>query len=161
MAKANAKKQDAATILIIEDELDVRDTLARLLTAEGYNVRLASNGWEGLLALDNPPHLVLLDIMLPGMDGYMFLKSMRGQRTYQAIPVVVLTALDVDDVTPKLRPYGVGHVIAKSDSVFPKLKAAIRTLVGKPRPHARVSLSQPGSAIRPHLELYMKMLAWS
>ena len=151
----------APSVLIIEDDLDTRDVLGRLLTAEGYSVRLAANGWEGLLALDNPPQLILLDIMLPGMDGYMFLNSLRGQRTYQGIPVIVVTAKDVAEVEPRVRPHGVAHVIAKNDSVFPKLKAAMRIVLNQPRPHARVNLPEPGSLVRPYLDAYLKMLAWS
>ena len=151
----------APTILIVEDDIDTRDMLGRLLTAEGYGVRLASNGWEALLALDNPPHLILLDIMLPGMDGYAFLRSMRGQQTYQGIPVVVLTALDAGEVAAKVRPHGVEHVISKGDSVFPRLKATIRNVLGQPKPHARVNLPEPGSMVRPYLDVYLKTLAWS
>ena len=148
-----------ASVLIIEDDLDTRDIMGRLLTAEGYAVRLASNGWEGLIALDPPPHVILLDIMLPGMDGYAFLKSLRGQRTYQSIPVIVVTAKDVAEVEPRVRPHGVEHVIAKNDRVFPKLKAVMKTTLTRPKPHARVNLPG-GSAIRPFLDLYGKMLGW-
>jgi CheY-like chemotaxis protein len=155
------KQRDNPTILIIEDDLDTRDVMSRLLSAEGYNVRLAANGWEGLVALENPPQVVLLDIMLPGMDGYTFLRSLRAQRTYQQIPVIVVTGKDLAEVVPKVREHGVAHVIAKNDSVFPKLKAAIRTVVGKPRPHARVNLTEHANVLRWHLGLYLKMLAWS
>lgn len=148
-------------ILVIEDNLDTRDMLARLLSAEGYCVRVAANGWEGLLAMDDPPSLILLDMMLPGMDGFMFLKSLRGQQNFQAVPVVVLTALDVAEVEPKVRQHGVEHVISKGDSVFPRLKTTIRGLLGRPQPHARVELPEPGSMVRPYLDVYMKMLAWS
>ena len=165
MTKAMDKPRAAETIqpsiLIIEDDIDTRDMLSRLLTAEGYSVRVAANGWEGLLAMESPPHLVLLDMMLPGMDGFMFLKSMRGQRTFQAIPVVVLTAMDADDVTSRVLQLGVEHVISKGDSVYPKLRTAIKVVLGRPRPHARVSLPEPGSMIRPYLDVYLKMLAWS
>lgn len=156
------KRKDVATVLIVEDEADARDVLARVLTAEGYNVSVAANGWEGLLVVgENPPHLIVLDMMMPCMDGMMFLRSLRGQRTYQHLPVIVLTAMDAAEIAPKVRPLGVQHVIAKGDSVFPKLKAAMRTVLGRPRPHARVVFPEPGSTVRPYLNLYMKVLAWS
>jgi DNA-binding response OmpR family regulator len=154
-------QRDAATVLIIEDDLDTRDVMGRLLSAAGYSVRLAANGWEGLVALDDPPQLILLDIMLPGMDGYTFLKSLRAQRTYQSIPVIVVTGKDVAEVESRVRPHGVRHVIAKDDAVFPKLKAAIRTVLNRPPPpHARVNLPERGIAFRPYLAVYLKMLAW-
>jgi len=149
-----------ASVLIIEDDLDTRDIMGRLLTAEGYAVRLASNGWEGLIALDPPPHVILLDIMLPGMDGYTFLKSLRGQRAFQSIPVIVVTAKDVAEVEPRVRAHGVEHVIAKNDRVFPRLKAAMKTTLTRPKPHARVNLPAERSAIRPFLDVFGKMLGW-
>lgn len=103
--------------------MDNAGTAAR--AGERYSTRIAANGWEALLAVETPPSLILLDIMLPGMDGFMFLNSLRGQRTHQAIPVVVLTAMDVAEVVSKVRPHGVEHVISKGDNVFPQLKTAI------------------------------------
>jgi CheY-like chemotaxis protein len=155
-----AKDREQRTILIIEDDVVARDALARLLTLEGYNIRLASNGWEALLNVgEHPPHLIVLDMMLPGMDGFTFLSSLRAQRTFQSIPVIVLTALDVRKISARLRALGVNHVIAKNDTSFPKLQAAIKKVVGKPHPHARVTLPDRGFAIRPFLDMYLKMLA--
>jgi CheY-like chemotaxis protein len=71
-------------------------------------------------------------MMLPGMDGCMFVRSLRGQRTFQHLPVVVVTAMDVREVAPKVRPLGVQHVIAKGDLVFLKLKSAMRAVSGSP-----------------------------
>jgi CheY-like chemotaxis protein len=153
--------RDQRTILIIEDDVDTRDLLARLLSAEGYGVRLAGNAWEALLMLESPPHLIVLDVMLPGMDGFAFLRSLRGQRTYQAIPVVVFTAMETEMVAARVRPYGVAHVVPKDDTMYPRLQSAIRKVLGQPRPHARVELPEPGSIVRPYLDLYVKMLLCS
>src|SRR5688572_6510824 len=122
----------APSILIVEDDMDTRDMLARLLTGEGYSVRICANGWEALLAVENPPDLILLDMMLPGMDGASFLKSLRGQKDGRAVPVVVLTALDVSEVTAKVQGLGVLHILPKHGNLFPLLKDTLKRVLPKP-----------------------------
>lgn len=80
------------TILLIEDNLDIRDLLREYLTEHGYVVRVASNGRQGLQeARHAAPDLVLLDIMMPEMDGLDFLRAFRAD--FQT-PVIALTARD-------------------------------------------------------------------
>ena len=149
------------TILLIEDDLDTRDMLARVLSGEGYAVKVAANGWEGLLAAENPPpDLILLDIMLPGMDGVSFMRSLRNTAALRNVPVIVVTALDVADVEQKMRSYNVAQIISKNDSLFPKLKAALKRTLEQPRPTNRVELPPQGELLRPYLDLYFKMPAW-
>ncbi|OUM93842.1 MAG: DNA-binding response regulator [Thermobacillus sp. ZCTH02-B1] len=117
----------AERILVIEDE----PTLARLLTynlsQEGYEATVADNGVEGLqLALRQPFDLILLDIMLPGMDGLEILTKLRrhGVRT----PVIILTARNAEDeVVQGLRhgaddymtkPFGVAELLARVAAVL-------------------------------------------
>ena len=135
--------------------------LARVLSGEGYAVKVAANGWEGLLAAENPaPDLILLDIMLPGMDGVSFMRSLRNTAALANVPVIVVTALDVADVERKMRDYNVAQIISKNDSLFPKLKAALKRTLEQPRPINRVELPRQRELIRPYLDLYFKMLAW-
>ncbi|MDB5057436.1 MAG: DNA-binding response regulator [Chloroflexi bacterium] len=83
-----------ARILVVEDEPTVSDVVARYLRREGYQVGLASDGNEGLrMALQCQPDLVVLDIMLPGLDG---LEVCRRLRATCQTPVIMLTA-KVDD----------------------------------------------------------------
>ena len=110
------------TILLIEDDMDTRDLLVRVLSAEGFGVRLAANGWEGLLAVESPPDLILLDIMLPGMDGVSFLRSLRNTHGYERVPVVVVTALDIADIADRVKPFGVQQIISKGDNLLGQLK---------------------------------------
>ena len=78
-------------ILVIEDEKAIADILAFNLKREGYGVMSAYDGNEGLrLALVEKPHLILLDIMLPGIDGYEVCSRVR--RSDPAIPIIMLTA---------------------------------------------------------------------
>lgn len=80
------------TLLLIEDNFDIRDMLRDYLTEHGYTVRVASNGRQGLQeARQAAPDLVLLDIMMPEMDGLDFLRAFRAD--FQ-VPVIVLTARD-------------------------------------------------------------------
>lgn len=100
-------------VLIIEDDLDIRETLKMILESEGYHVGTAPNGKLGLELLTHPPHppdLILLDLMMPVMNGYEFLeKKNELPQELKAIPVVVLSALQ--PTTPSL--LGVQETLGK------------------------------------------------
>ncbi len=102
-------------VLLIDDEPDIR-LIAELSLAEvgGMAVSLASSGEEGLrLALKNPPDVILLDVMMPQMDGITTLATLRRYPTLRAIPVIFLTArVQRNDRADYLR-YGACGVIAK------------------------------------------------
>ena len=83
-----------AKILVIDDEIDILDLLEMLLTTEGYEVFQASNGVDGLLYADiHQPDLILLDLMMPGMDGYAVISSLKDKPSVANIPVIMLTAM--------------------------------------------------------------------
>ena len=113
-------------ILVIEDEERIAQFLERGLTFEGYRVQLADDGQEGLnLARQNPPDLVILDLMLPGMDG---LEVCRRLRAASDIPIVILTARDTvedrvigldsgaDDYL--LKPFSLDELLARLRALF-------------------------------------------
>jgi len=81
-------------ILIVEDDGDLARLEAEVLEAAGYRTAVASNGWEALryLRTNNPPDLILLDMMMPVMDGWKFREEQRKWPSLASIPVVVLTA---------------------------------------------------------------------
>lgn len=81
-------------ILIVEDDKDIRDILKTSLELEGYNVKIAENGKEGLEILPsmNTPCMILLDLMMPVMDGWAFAEAMSKDMKLAAIPIVVVTA---------------------------------------------------------------------
>jgi two-component system chemotaxis response regulator CheY len=85
-----------ARILVVDDDRDARAALAALLNAEGYEVVAVTNGEEALAVLrrDGAVRLVLLDLMMPVMDGFTFLRERALDRTLGAVPVVVTSALD-------------------------------------------------------------------
>ena len=82
-------------ILIVEDDLDILDALQSLLTDEGYTVFTASNGKEGLEKLKTieVPCLVLLDLMMPVMNGWEFLEAKKSDVVIATIPVIIVSAL--------------------------------------------------------------------
>ncbi|MFQ3633194.1 response regulator transcription factor [Roseiflexus sp.] len=81
-----------STILIVEDEAEIAGYLRRGLTFEGYNIELAADGRQALdIARERPPDLVVLDLMLPGIDG---LEVARRLRAVSDVPIIMLTARD-------------------------------------------------------------------
>ncbi|MEJ7735002.1 MAG: response regulator [Polyangiaceae bacterium] len=88
-------------ILLVDDDTDVRETLQELLQEEGFDVRMAANGAEALGVLEDlqcaPPDVILLDIMMPVMDGPQFLESYAARPELPVVPVVVMSALQVRD----------------------------------------------------------------
>lgn len=93
------------TILLIEDNRDYAATLKANLERDGHDVRVAVTGVAGLeAAKEEPPDLVVLDLMLPAMDGFIVLQRMRDQGL--GMPVLIMTALGTEE--EKLRGFGLG-----------------------------------------------------
>ncbi len=114
------------TILVIEDDRKTGDYLKRGLTESGYQVDLARSGTDGLhLALANPYELIVLDVMLPGIDGWQIMSALRAKRD---LPVIFLTARD--HVTDRIRglELGADDYLVKPFS-FTELLLRIRTLL--------------------------------
>src|SRR4051812_36434591 len=82
-------------ILIVEDDAPIRDMLEEVLEEEGYPVQSTANGQEALTALhalSKPPKLILLDLMMPVMDGWTFRQMQIQDPVLRGIPVVILSA---------------------------------------------------------------------
>jgi len=81
------------TILIIEDQADMRENIATILHMEGYEVLEAGDGREGLnVAREDKPDLILCDVMMPKIDGHGVLQALRADRTISGTPFIFLTA---------------------------------------------------------------------
>lgn len=90
MGLFNRKKK----ILIVEDEPDIAESLKARLDLEDFEVQLAGKGEEGVtLARKQKPDLIILDVMLPGIDGYEVCKILKEDPKTQKIPILILTAL--------------------------------------------------------------------
>jgi CheY-like chemotaxis protein len=83
-------------VLIVEDDADLREMMAQLLALEGYQTAAVANGREALeyLQQEDAPNLILLDLMMPVMDGWEFRRHQQANPALAAVPVVVLSALD-------------------------------------------------------------------
>ena len=80
-------------ILMVEDEQDIREAVQARLKSRGYTVTLAADGEEGLRKVKSEnPDLVLLDIVMPKLDGWQVLKAIRNDEATRELPVVMLTA---------------------------------------------------------------------
>jgi diguanylate cyclase (GGDEF)-like protein len=98
-----------ADILIVDDKVENLKLLADLLTQQGYSVRKAINGRLAVMAAQSqPPDLVLLDIMMPEMNGYEVCRLLRAAPATQAIPVIFLSSLD--DVADKVQAFEAGGI---------------------------------------------------
>lgn len=90
--------QPLQTLLVVDDDLDIRDALQDVFELEGYAVLLAADGLEALAQLrqvETPPGLILLDLMMPRMDGFAFREALRHDSALSDIPVLVASA-DLD-----------------------------------------------------------------
>src|SRR5438034_634386 len=83
-------------VLIVEDDNDLRDMMAQLLMLEGFQTAAVANGREALEYLNSGarPDVILLDLMMPIMDGWEFRRRQQADPTVSAVPVIVLSALD-------------------------------------------------------------------
>jgi DNA-binding response OmpR family regulator len=87
-------KNTTKTILIVEDEASLSQALVEKFKSEGFSILEASNGLDGLeKAIEHHPDLILLDIIMPKMDGITMMKKLRVDRWGEKVPVIVLTNL--------------------------------------------------------------------
>ncbi len=85
----------AGSVLIVEDDHDIRECISELLATQGFQVHQASDGREGLELLESTrPGVVVLDLMMPVMTGWEFLEEQKRRPTVARVPVVVVTASD-------------------------------------------------------------------
>ena len=131
------------TILVVEDEEDIRELLKYNLEKEGYQVFGAATGEEGLRAVrDRRPDLILLDLMLPGLDGLEVCRRIRGEAQTQPLPIIMLTAKGEEaDIVTGLE-LGADDYIVKPFS--PRvLLARLRAALAAPQPTAPAANRSP------------------
>ncbi|HEX8829843.1 MAG TPA: response regulator [Longimicrobium sp.] len=92
---AASQRTGGASVLIAEDHEDSRDALCTLLEAFGYQVHLATNGYEAVAeARARRPDLILMDMMMPGMDGLEATRTLRADPDFPQVPIVAVTAME-------------------------------------------------------------------
>lgn len=111
-------------ILVVDDEKDLVDLVKIRLEANKYEVVTAYNGKEGIKkAKDDKPDLILLDIMMPEMDGFMVIKELRKKEITKNIPIIIVTAKD--KMKGLFEPEGIVDYVVKpftSDEILLRIK---------------------------------------
>jgi CheY-like chemotaxis protein len=126
--EAAAAQRACASIMIVEDDPDIRDSLRYILENEGYRVMTAENGQEAfdVLAKIPRPCLILLDLMMPVMNGWEFLDQRQGDVALATIPVVIVSA-----ITDRAKSAQASGFIKKPVDLA-RLIEAVTTYCGKP-----------------------------
>jgi len=102
------------TILLLEDDKNLRETLVDIFEIQGFEVVTATNGVEVLTFLDEvAPNLIVSDVMMPEMDGFEFLKRIKKNPQMENTPVIMLTANTLQEVKYKGLEYGANDYITK------------------------------------------------
>jgi len=129
-------KGNSNKVLVVEDDADSRDVLVRMLASDGWLVAEASNGFEALAELARSvPGVVLLDLMMPAMDGFELIEEMNRRHDWRTIPVIVVTARDL---TPDDRQRLNGHVsrvlqkgVYTREELLQQVGELVRSRIGK------------------------------
>lgn len=140
--------QPRQTVLIVDDNIDTVELLRKRLKAEGYNTEEAYDGEEALKKVqESLPDLIVLDVMMPKMDGYEVCRRLKTDERTKLIPVIMLTAKS--DVESKVRGFDIG-----ADDYVPKpfdyreLSARIRSLLIKKKESEKVIEEERTEAVR-------------
>ena len=151
-------------ILIVEDDFDISNMLRIFFTGQGYNVEVAARGNDALeMCRQQVPDLVVLDIMLPDMDGYAVCKSMRTTTRTSHIPIIFLTQKDERSDKIAGLELGADDYITKPFDIE-ELKLRVGTAI---RNHQRLNMTNPTSGlpssrlIEDQLRSLMRMQDWS
>lgn len=122
------KSHEARTILIVEDEKPLLAVLGDRFEREGYNVLKASNGKEGLeVAKANHPHIILLDLLMPVMDGKSMLIQLRDTPELKKTPVIVLTnAGEVENIKVTQHYFDAVEFLIKSNVTMDQIVKRVK-----------------------------------
>lgn len=114
-------------VLIVDDDQDANERLMEMLSRDGWNCRMALNGTEGLHTLaEYQPDLVLVDLIMPEMDGYAFIREVRKNAQWNALPLVVMTATDVTSAQVRQLSNETAGIVQKGSLPLADLVADLR-----------------------------------
>jgi signal transduction histidine kinase/DNA-binding response OmpR family regulator len=114
-------------VLVVEDDEETREMMCRILRKEGYGVAEATNGQEALARVEaRPPDLILLDLMMPVMDGFEFTAELRKVEGWRGIPIIVCTAKDLSPEERKSLSGVVEGILQKQASGLEELMDQVR-----------------------------------
>jgi CheY-like chemotaxis protein len=122
-------------VLLVEDDPATREVMMRTLEKADWQVTEAGNGREALEQLARQkPRLILLDLMMPVMDGFDFLLEMRARAEWQDIPVIVLTAKDLTEEDRRMLSGRVEQIVEKGARAHDQVVNLIRQVVDQHTP---------------------------
>jgi two-component system alkaline phosphatase synthesis response regulator PhoP len=140
------------TILVVDDDKDIVELLKYNFQKEGYSVRTARNGKEALVEVKNHPDLIILDIMMPELDGHEVIKQLKKDDRTAGIPIIFLTAkgtegdeilgLELGAVDYIIKPISIPKLMARVRNVFRKRDDKITQTVILQIGAIEISLSQ-------------------
>jgi DNA-binding response OmpR family regulator len=118
-------------IILVEDTADLRSNIAELLIMEEYEVFEATNGAEAMNLLENIiPDMIITDLLMPTMDGFHLIKSIRADPKYKTISILVFSATPAQENEKKVLELGVDAFLTKPSTVE-DLMNAVNKLIGK------------------------------
>jgi signal transduction histidine kinase len=118
-----------STILIVDDNASARETLLAMLEGENYQIEMAKDGFQALQILNRrQPDLILLDVMMPGMDGFEVCRRIRATLQLAEVPIIILTALDDRASLMMGLEAGADDFLSKPVDRY-ELQARVRTIV--------------------------------
>lgn len=119
-------------VLLVEDEPNIVESLTFVLSRAGFEVEVRANGQQGLdAALSNPPDILILDVMLPELDGFEILRRLRADQRGKDLPIIMLTAKGQKEDRDTALDRGADMFITKPYSNA-DLVAAVKKLVTDP-----------------------------
>lgn len=129
---ARAVENQKIKLVIVEDDKFLRDLIVRKLSSEGFLVKEAKTGEEGLRIIqEDPPQLMLLDILLPGMSGYEVLEAMRKHKQLEDIPVVMLSNLGQKEEIERAESLGAKDFLIKAKYTPGEIVTRVKEILGK------------------------------
>jgi len=134
-------------VLIVDDIPEDRKPIAKLLRSRGYEVATATNAFEAMaIAKKSDPDLILLDVMIPPMDGLTFLMLLRDSSIGHQTPVIVITGLDDANTLSRAQALRVKEILIKNSFSVPELLESVEKHVRRPEPpEPRATQSLPAS----------------
>ncbi|MBT3817196.1 MAG: response regulator [Candidatus Magasanikbacteria bacterium] len=118
-------------LLVVEDEVSLANALNKKFSSEDFEVLVAKDGEEGLKkSLENHPHIILLDIIMPKLDGISMLKKLREDNWGKEVPVILLTNLSDSEKVAEGMEVGVYDYLVKSDWKIEDVVSKVKEKLG-------------------------------